>query len=285
MNLLRVKRKKFNKVKPRRFLYIVFSLIMVSFAWFTFSKILKSEVKLHINSWNIEFFLDKNKNNIPENYEKVENNAMEINVDNLYPGMDDQIINVIIRNTGETPSTISYTIPEIYILGEQYEVVEEIPENSENGKYILKSDMEPVIKDGLSKVTIIDDLTRIPFTIEMENTEIIYPKGTELDSTGLNIVSTNTTDTTNTTNTTSETSNVSDGLGYLKVKVKWKGALGSNASKEEKDAKNSLDTEWGYKVVDFFKSVKNSSDPNVIKSALRLKFSVNAIGQPRGENN
>ena len=57
MNILRIKRK--SKVNIKRYILLIFSLIMTTFAWFTFSKILNSGMLIHIDSWNLDFYIDE----------------------------------------------------------------------------------------------------------------------------------------------------------------------------------------------------------------------------------
>lgn len=55
MNILRKSRKSKNKKKLNKFVILIFSLVMTTFAWFAYTKILEPTLKMHILSWNIEY--------------------------------------------------------------------------------------------------------------------------------------------------------------------------------------------------------------------------------------
>ena len=63
MNILRIRRKKRKSNKKldlsNRLLLIIFLLMMTTLAWFTYTRVLDAYINLHINSWNVEFYLAK----------------------------------------------------------------------------------------------------------------------------------------------------------------------------------------------------------------------------------
>ena len=72
MNILRKSRKSTIKLDKRKVVLLIFTLIMTTFAWITYSKILLPTLKLHINSWNLAIYVDNNKNGVAEETEMVE---------------------------------------------------------------------------------------------------------------------------------------------------------------------------------------------------------------------
>ena len=64
MNILRKSRKSTIKLDKRKVVLLIFTLIMTTFAWITYSKILLPNLKLHINSWNISIYVDNNKKGV-----------------------------------------------------------------------------------------------------------------------------------------------------------------------------------------------------------------------------
>ena len=219
MNVLRKKRKKNIKVRIKTIILLIFSLIMTTFAWITYSKILNSEIQIDINSWDLSFYVDKNNNDIADEDEEQEK-PIDVNLTDLYPGMEEKIVKVFIRNNGETPTDILYTSSEINILGNEYTVEEVAPIDTEY--YILKH--EPVIGNGITSVDFINEPERFPFKISIEHTQEI----------------------------------LSGGEGYLIIKVTW--PLYTGTDEEIENEKDLLDTDWGYKVAKYLEDNKDNPD-------------------------
>ncbi|MBR3614650.1 MAG: hypothetical protein IKL55_05685 [Clostridia bacterium] len=248
MNILRKTRKSNIRISKKRLVLLIFSLIMTSFAWVAYLKVLNTNSEIHINSWNISLFIDKNKNGVAEASEEVKNKAEAIQIDfaDMYPDMNEEVVDVIIKNNGETPTTIDYIISDIAFLGDAYKIVDDIDaakaeagENSEN-RFIQKN--EYVTSGGLVTYEFINDSENFPFKILIENTASI-DGGAE---------------------------------GHLKVKAYWLSSLENKDSltQEQIDAKNKSDTLWGYGMAQF---VENN--PTI--SPLQFKIKINATGANR----
>ena len=127
MNILRKTRKSKFKLDKKKIILLIFTLIMTTFAWITYSKILLPNLQLHINSWNISIYVDNNKNGVADDDELVEDKSSPITIQpfEVYPGMNLDVMDVIIKNNGETPSDIAYIISDISILGNQYSTKED----------------------------------------------------------------------------------------------------------------------------------------------------------------
>lgn len=123
MNILRKNRKsnyKYNKKILTRVVLLVFSLIISTFAWISYYKIINDEINLHILSWDLEFLADLDNDGELEILE----NPLQINVPTIYPQMEDKEILITVVNNGETSVDLLCTINEITILGQEYEIVD-----------------------------------------------------------------------------------------------------------------------------------------------------------------
>ena len=112
-NILRKHRKSNEKNKFRKSLLLIFTLILTTFAWFAYTKILNPSLNIHVAAWDMEYYI---------NGEKKEN-PIGIEFPSLYPQMEDQIVTVDILNNGEALVDLSYHIQEISIVGVSYELV------------------------------------------------------------------------------------------------------------------------------------------------------------------
>lgn len=179
MNILRKTRKIEKKINIKRIILIIFFLIMTTFAWFVYYKVLDTGVMVHIASWNIEFSLKG---------EKIEN-KLDIAVEKLYPGMEEQSTEINVKNNGEATAKIGYDIEEIYILGNKYEIIKDMSNLEETNKYYLELKAPIVNEEGKAVSGVVDDKERFPFKIEVENSDIVE----------------------------------SNKEGYIKVKINWSG--------------------------------------------------------------
>ena len=161
-NILRKHRKSNEKNQFRKFLIVIFTLIMTTFAWFAYTKILNPSLNIHVAAWDMEYYI---------NGEKKEN-PIGIDFPTLYPQMEDQVVKVDILNNGEALVDLSYHIQEISIVGVSYELVQE-GEQPTTENYITIT--EPVLESDpetgelLSKGIIINDPEKFPFTLEIEH--------------------------------------------------------------------------------------------------------------------
>lgn len=245
MNILRKSRKSRFKLDKRRFMLLIFTLIMTTFAWITYSKVLLPNLKLHINSWNLAIYVDSNKNGVAEEDEVVEDKLAPIVIEpfEVYPGMNQEVIEVLIKNNGEIPSVIGYDIlgAEVNFLGNTYSVVENAAEERVNHpeNYYLQEN-EPTIAAGIASYKLINEEDKIPFDFIIEHTETVEG-GAE---------------------------------GYLKVRAVWNATLDDEATDEEIDVKNELDGKWGY-------DITNYELANPTTSPIQFKLKLTSYGADR----
>ena len=79
MNVLRKHRKSNKKIKIKKYVLFIFSLIMTTFAWLAYSKVLNTHLNIHVAAWDMEYYIgDEKKENI------VDRNKVQGNNEPLY---------------------------------------------------------------------------------------------------------------------------------------------------------------------------------------------------------
>ena len=173
MNILRWKRKSKNKISPKRFILLIFSLIMTTFAWFAYTKVINPTLNMHVASWDIEYYIGADK----------KTNPIGIEIPTLYPTMEEQTIIVDIYNNGETLIDLFYQIEAVSIIGTTYEIVQPGETNTQEN-YISLSEPKLETKasgEQIYKGVITNDITKFPFTIETELSAEVKPVETDGD--------------------------------------------------------------------------------------------------------
>lgn len=108
-------KKRHHIIKPTHLVLLIVLFAGNTFAWFIYATKVNSDVSVHVRSWNIVFQTEDNEvtNNIP------------INVDNVYPGMEDFRFNVNAYNRSEVSANMTYQVLSARILDTEYITVEE----------------------------------------------------------------------------------------------------------------------------------------------------------------
>lgn len=192
MNILRKSRKSKNKKKLNKFVILIFSLVMTTFAWFAYTKILEPTLKMHILSWNIEYSIAGEK----------KSNPIGIEVSTLYPAMPEQTVTIDIKNKGETLVDIDYEVEAVTIAGITFELVKEGKTRTTDNYIVLAPSVlttDETTGEKIYKNAITNDISKFPFTVEIEHSSQV-PAVTQ-DESGKKI----------------------PGTGYLKVTVNWLG--------------------------------------------------------------
>lgn len=192
MNILRKSRKSKNKKKLNKFVILIFSLVMTTFAWFAYTKILEPTLKMHILSWNIEYSIAGQK----------KSNPIGIEVSTLYPAMPEQTVTIDIKNKGETLVDIDYEVEAVTIGGITFELVKEGKTRTTDNYIVLAPSVlttDETTGEKIYKNAITNDISKFPFTVEIEHSSQV-PAVTQ-DESGKKI----------------------PGIGYLKVTVNWMG--------------------------------------------------------------
>lgn len=102
-------------VKSKKFLIsrLIFLIVLVAantFAWFIYATKVDSSVSIHVRAWNVVF--EANNNQVT--------NVLNINVDSIYPGMEDYTYEVNAYNHSEVSADMTYEILEARILNNTY---------------------------------------------------------------------------------------------------------------------------------------------------------------------
>ena len=161
-NLLRKHRKSNKKNQFRKYVVVIFALIMTTFAWLAYSKVLNTHLDIHVAAWDMEYYIGDEK----------KENPIGIEFPTLYPQMSEETVTVDIFNRGEALVDLSYNIQAISIAGVSYELVKPGKQPSTEN-YINISD--PVLANDqetgelISEGEIINDTTRFPFTLKIEH--------------------------------------------------------------------------------------------------------------------
>lgn len=129
MILKKLKRfkKYLKKIKPIHILIIIFLLVFNTYAWFIYATEVSTGLSVHVRSWKILF---KNEDVPIVDY-------LNIDVDSIYPGMEDYINELEAYNLSESKAIVSYEILSARILDTEYKSVEgyhyenlEVPEDA-----------------------------------------------------------------------------------------------------------------------------------------------------------
>lgn len=162
MNILRKRRKSNKKNRLRKYILIVFTLIMTTFAWLAYSKVLNPHLNIHVAAWDMEYYIGDEK----------KENPIGIDIPALYPQMPEQVIKIDIKNNGEALVDLDYHIESISIAGVSYELVKEGEQNTtENYINIADPTLETDEETGVlvARGKIINDTAKFPFTMEVEH--------------------------------------------------------------------------------------------------------------------
>lgn len=191
MNLFRIHRKSKHKIKFKTVFLFIFSLIMTTFAWFAYSRVLNPTLNFHIASWDMEYSIEG----------REQSNEIAIQISDLYPTMPQRTVTIDIKNNGERTAEIDYRVDSVAIADREYDIIyegQEIPAGTDEYIIMAPSVVEStsVVEDGITIVTktvkgaIIKDIERFPFTVDLEHSYEVEPDG---------------------------------GTGYLRVDVNWIG--------------------------------------------------------------
>lgn len=99
------------KIKIKNLIILILLLAFNTYAWFIYASKVSMDLTVRVSSWNVEFLAGDG--------EIVTN--VEIEVDRIYPGMDEFTHRIEVYNRGETAMELSYEIYKISIMGELYE--------------------------------------------------------------------------------------------------------------------------------------------------------------------
>ena len=102
-----------NKKKNSKIFRLLILIVLVSantFAWFIYATKIDGSVSVHVKGWDVLFEAGENQ----------VSNIINVNVDNIYPGMEDFHYEVKAYNRSEVSATLSYEVIEARLLNNIY---------------------------------------------------------------------------------------------------------------------------------------------------------------------
>ena len=101
-------------LSPSRLIILIILIAGNTFAWFIYATKIDNTVSVHVKGWNVTF--EANENEVT--------NQVSVNVENVYPGMEDYEYNITAYNNSEVTANFTYQILEARILNTSYTTVE-----------------------------------------------------------------------------------------------------------------------------------------------------------------
>ena len=108
------KRKSKIVLRPSRLVFLIVLVAANTFAWFIYATKIDTNIDVHVKAWNVVF----------EAGENTVTDIVDLDVDDIYPGMDDYNYSITAYNRSELSATFSYVILEARILDTRYVTTE-----------------------------------------------------------------------------------------------------------------------------------------------------------------
>ena len=108
------KRKSKAVLRPSRLIFLIVLVASNTFAWFIYATKIDTNISVHVRSWNVVF----------EAGENTVTDIVDLDVDDIYPGMDNYNYSITAYNRSELSATFSYVILEARILDTRYVTTE-----------------------------------------------------------------------------------------------------------------------------------------------------------------
>lgn len=142
-------------LRLRTLIILVVLLVFNSYAWFIFATKVSGGLTAHVTSWNVTFQVGED--------ETITN--VIIDVSTIYPGMENYVKEIKVKNVGESTANLSYQYKSLTILGETYTVGENCTEEELNEKIaneypfkinvtVDKNELEIAKGEGLYTITV-----------------------------------------------------------------------------------------------------------------------------------
>lgn len=221
---------KINKIKST---ILKLSLIMLNFIFATFAWFTYTQMLNPAIDVNVSTWQVNFKDN-----EGSLGTSMQFQVGEFYPGMEDYKKQIEIVNLGDRGANITYRIDTLKILGQEYIVKEIVEEgDKENTIYAVETTN---IENGTKIVKILNDSTKFPFEIILTYTSEIQTK--DLDDENKN-------------------------KGTFEICFTWPYEI--EGTEEEVEAKNTLDTQWGHNIANFYQGQQGENQTQGIEITLQ----------------
>lgn len=99
-------------INTKTMIILIVLLAFNAFAWFIYITKASLELDTHVAAWEINFKTD----------DQIIKNDILLEIDRIYPGMEDYTKEIEVVNKGEINAELSYRITSIEIFGEKYEI-------------------------------------------------------------------------------------------------------------------------------------------------------------------
>ena len=116
--LSRKQRRIKSRVTFRTLFLLSITLIFNTYAWFLYTTTVSTSMTAHVDAWKVEFEVD----------DEVVDREFTFAVAHAYPGMPDNVKELVVRNNGEKRADITYEIQYIRIFEDEYISTERVAE-------------------------------------------------------------------------------------------------------------------------------------------------------------
>lgn len=164
--------------------------------------------------------------------------SMQFQVGEFYPGMTDYKKEIQIENLGDRAANITYQIEKLKILGKPY-TVKQTPQEGDAEDTLYASETTDE-ETGMAVIKILNDSSKFPFEIILTHTPEI---GTENEE------------------------NPNQNKGTFEICFTWPYEI--TGTEEEIEAKNNLDTQWGYNIANFYQTQQEGDNTQGIEIELQ----------------
>ncbi len=97
-------------ITPSRLIILILLFVGNTFAWFIYATKIDNSISVHVKAWNVVF----------EAGDNTVTDTVNLNVDNIYPGMEDYEYEIKAYNRSEVNASLSYKILEARIFDNLY---------------------------------------------------------------------------------------------------------------------------------------------------------------------
>lgn len=135
----------------RTFILSLFLLVVNTYAWFIYIDKFDGNITANVISWDVTFYDDGD-----------DINSVALNIDNLYPGMNNFTKQIMIKNSGDLKAIFDYEIQSFNLFGEEYNLETNTSEELEE---IIMNNFPFKIKFSSSKKELLSGGDNISFTV------------------------------------------------------------------------------------------------------------------------
>lgn len=121
-------------INPKTMIVLILLLIFNAYAWFIYATKASLDLTTHVAAWEISFDAGEHESTT----------SVIIEIDRIYPGMEDYVKEINVYNRGELSANLSYKVMAINILGDNYE----------SGENYTSDDLQNILDSYPFKITI-----------------------------------------------------------------------------------------------------------------------------------